>query len=61
MEKKLYRSRSNKKLFGVCGGFAAYFGIDATIIRLIWAVLALVWGFGLLAYLIAALVVPEEP
>lgn len=61
MEKKLYRSRSNKKLFGVCGGFAAYFGIDPTVIRLIWALLALIWGAGILAYLIAALVMPDEP
>ncbi len=61
MEKKLYRSRSNKKLFGVCGGFAAYFGIDPTVIRLIWALLALIWGAGILAYLVAALVMPDEP
>lgn len=61
MEKKIYRSRSNKKLLGVCAGFAAYFGIDPTVIRLAWALLALIWGAGILAYLVAALVMPEEP
>jgi phage shock protein PspC (stress-responsive transcriptional regulator) len=61
MEKKLYRSRTNKKLFGVCGGLAEYFEIDATIIRLILALLVVFAGFGVLAYLIAALIMPEAP
>jgi len=60
--KKLYKSRTDKKIWGVCGGIAAYFNVDATIIRLIWAVLVLCYGTGLLAYLIAALVLkyPDE-
>ena len=61
MEKKLYRSRTNKKLFGVCGGIAEYFEIDATIVRLILALLVVFAGFGVLAYLIAALIMPEAP
>ena len=61
MEKKLYRSRTNKKLFGVCGGLAEYLEVDATIVRLIWALTVIVAGFGVLAYLIAALIMPEAP
>ena len=61
MEKKLYRSRKNKNIAGVCGGFAAYFKIDATIIRLIWALAILCAGTGLLAYIVCAFVIPEEP
>jgi len=61
MNKKLYRSTSNRKICGVCGGFAEYFGIDPTIIRLIWAVLALCYGAGILAYFLAALIIPNDP
>lgn len=59
--KKLYRSATNKVFAGVCGGLGDYFGIDPTIIRLIWAVVCIVGGTGLLAYIIAALLIPEEP
>ncbi len=59
--KRLYKSQTDKKLCGVCGGFAEYLNIDPTIIRLIWAVLVLVVGTGVLAYIIAALVMPEGP
>ena len=61
MEKKLYRSRTDKKVCGVCGGLAKYLGMDATIIRLIVVLLTLFVGGGLIAYLICALVIPEEP
>lgn len=62
MEKKrLYRSSSDKKISGVCGGLAAYFNIDPTIVRVIWAVLFFVYGGGLLAYVIAMLIIPHEP
>ena len=62
MEKKLYRSKTDKKIAGVCGGMAKYLNIDNTVIRLIWAVVALCTvGTALLAYLICALVIPEEP
>lgn len=61
MEKKLYRSRSDKKVAGVCGGLAKYLNIDPTVVRLIWAIVVVCGGAGLLAYLICALVIPEEP
>ena len=61
MEKKLYRSRTDKKICGVCGGLAKYLGVDTTIVRLILVLCVLFAGVGLLAYLIAALVIPEEP
>ena len=61
MEKKLYRSRTDKKLCGVCGGIANFLGIDATIIRLIWALAVLFAGSGALAYIVCALIIPEEP
>ena len=61
MEKKLYRSRKTKSIAGVCGGIAAYFKIDVTIIRLIWALAILCAGTGLLAYIVCAFVIPEEP
>lgn len=58
---KLYLSQKDKKLCGVCGGIAEYFGIDSTIIRLIWAVAAICFGSGIIAYIIAALVIPKNP
>jgi phage shock protein PspC (stress-responsive transcriptional regulator) len=58
---KLYRSRDNKVLFGVCGGIGKYFNTDPTIIRILWVLFTLIWGVGLLAYLIAILIIPEEP
>ena len=61
MKKRLYRSSNDKKIFGVCGGIAEYFGVDSTIVRLIWAVLILCFGTGALAYIIAALVIPNPP
>ena len=62
MQQKLTRSRQDRKLLGVCGGLAAFFGIDATLIRLIWALGTLFSvGLGLVAYLVAALIIPEEP
>ena len=59
--KKLYRSRKDKKLCGVCGGLAQYFEIDSTIVRLALVLLIIFAGAGLLAYIIAALVMPVEP
>ncbi len=61
MEKKLYRSRTDKKVCGVCGGLAKYLNMDVTIIRLIVVLLCIFAGGGLLAYIICALVIPEEP
>jgi phage shock protein PspC (stress-responsive transcriptional regulator) len=59
--KRLYRSRTDKKIAGVCGGMAQYFGIDPVIPRLIWALLVLGAGVGLLGYLICWVVIPMEP
>ena len=61
MEKKLYKSETNKMLAGVCGGIAEYFNIDATLVRLGWVVFSLLGGSGLLAYLIAAIIMPDQP
>jgi phage shock protein C len=61
MEKRLYRSRSNRKLAGVCAGIAEYFGWDPTVVRVAWIVLTLLGGSGILIYLIMWLVMPEAP
>ncbi|MBO5066572.1 MAG: PspC domain-containing protein [Clostridia bacterium] len=60
MKKRLYKSAVNKKLCGVCGGIAEYFDLDPTIIRLAWVVFTLLGGSGIIAYIIAALVMPNE-
>ena len=60
MEKRLYKSNTDKKLGGVCGGIAKYFGIDSTIVRLAWLVAVFCAGGGLIAYLIAYIVIPRE-
>lgn len=59
-DKRLYKSRTNRILCGVCGGIGEYFNIDPTIIRLILAVLCVGGGSGIIVYIIAALVMPEE-
>lgn len=60
--KKLYRSRTDRKIAGVCGGLAEYFNIDATIVRVIFLILLLPGGVpGLLPYLILWVVMPEKP
>ena len=61
MEKKLYRSRENKVISGVCGGIATYFDVDATFIRLLWAVTVLLGGTGIVAYILCIIIIPEEP
>ena len=61
MEKRLYKSKTDKKLDGVCAGIANYFNIDPTLIRLVWVIFALAAGGGVLAYIIAAIVMPREP
>ena len=58
--KKLTKSGSDKMLCGVCSGFAKYFGIDPTIVRLLWMFLVLCVGTGILAYIICAIVMPDE-
>ncbi len=62
MQKKLYKSRTDKKLCGVIGGFAGYLNIDSTILRLIYVLLSLfVLGCPIIIYFAAALIMPEEP
>ena len=61
MEKKLYKSNTDKKICGVCGGIAEYLNIDPTVVRLVWAVSAILAGCGLLAYIIAAIIMPDKP
>ena len=60
MDKKLYRIEEGKKVAGVCGGLAEYFNIDPTLIRLGWALAALCGGTGLIAYIVAAIIMPEK-
>jgi phage shock protein C len=59
--KRLYRSRSERMIAGVCGGVADYFGIDPTLVRILALATFLVPGSGVIAYLIAWVIVPEEP
>lgn len=60
-DKKLYKSKKDKKLAGVCGGLGEFLGLDSSIVRIIWALLILCAGTGLLLYIICALVLPEKP
>lgn len=60
MDKKLYLSNTNKKVGGVCGGVGEYFGIDPTIVRLLWFLSIFLSGFGLLAYLVAWIIMPRR-
>jgi phage shock protein PspC (stress-responsive transcriptional regulator) len=59
MENKLYRSRKDRMLFGVCGGLGKFFGVDSTIIRIVFVLLAFT-GFGILAYIVIAIIAPLE-
>ena len=59
--KRLYRSNDDRWLGGVCGGLAKYFGIDSTLVRLIFILLALIIGGGLLIYIIMWIIIPQEP
>ncbi|MBE6957570.1 MAG: PspC domain-containing protein [Ruminococcaceae bacterium] len=61
MEKKLYKDMKNKKLCGVCAGLAKYLSVDVTIVRLVTALICIFAGAGLIAYLVGALIIPEEP
>ena len=59
--KRLTRSKANRKIAGVCAGFAEYLDVDSTVIRLVWLLTALFIGWGFLAYLIAWIVMPNSP
>jgi phage shock protein PspC (stress-responsive transcriptional regulator) len=58
--KKLYRSRTNRMFFGVCGGIAEYLGADPTVVRLLWVLGGLMVGLGIIFYIAAALIIPES-
>ncbi|MBQ9064071.1 MAG: PspC domain-containing protein [Blautia sp.] len=58
--KKLYRSSENKVICGVCGGIAEYFNIDPTVVRVGWAIVSVFGGAGVLAYIVAAVIMPRQ-
>ncbi len=60
MERRLYRSRTDRMIWGVCGGLAKYFELDPTIFRVIFVVLAFINGIGIIAYILMAMIVPLE-
>ncbi|MBQ4634493.1 MAG: PspC domain-containing protein [Bacilli bacterium] len=60
MPKRLYKIEEGKKLCGVCGGIAEYFNLDPTIVRLLWVLLVFCAGTGVLAYIVAALIMPDK-
>lgn len=60
MKKRLFKSETDKKICGVCGGVAQYFDIDPTIVRLAWILFTALGGSGIIAYIIAAIVMPAE-
>ena len=59
--KRLYRSRKDRILGGVCGGMGNYFNLDPVLVRVIWAALLFAAGVGFLAYILAWIIIPEEP
>lgn len=61
MEKRLYRVEENKMVCGVCAGIAEYFKLDPTVVRLAWAIFCCMAGSGILAYIIAAIIMPVKP
>ena len=61
MPKKLYRSKTDRQIAGVCAGVAEYLNIDVTIVRVGWAVISLFAAIGLILYIVCAIVVPEKP
>ena len=61
MKKKLYRSKKDKMIAGVCGGIAEYFDVDPTLIRLLTVIFVLLGGAGVVAYIIAWIIIPQTP
>jgi len=60
LAKKLYRSRKNRVIAGVCGGLGEYFNIDPVLIRLLWVLATLIYGAGIFAYILAWIIIPEQ-
>lgn len=61
MNKRLYKSNENKMLDGVCGGIGEYFGMAPTLVRLAWVLFCALGGSGVIAYLLAAIIIPRRP
>jgi len=61
MQKKLYRSKKDKMIAGICGGIAEYFDVDSTLIRLLTVIFVLLGGAGFVVYIIAWIIIPETP
>jgi phage shock protein C len=61
MDRRLYRSRTNRVIGGVCGGLGEYLGVDPVVIRLIWAIAIFLGGVGLIAYILCLVIIPETP
>ena len=60
MDKRLYKSNENKMIDGVCGGIAEYFNMDPTLVRLGWVLFCALGGSGIIAYIIAAIIIPSK-
>ena len=60
VEKKLYRSEKNRMIAGVCGGLAEYFDVDPVVVRLLWVVVTFFIGSGILLYILACIIMPNE-
>lgn len=60
MNRKLYKSNQNKMIEGVCGGIAEYFSLDPTLVRLGWVLFCALGGSGILAYIVAAIIIPRS-
>lgn len=61
MNQRLYKSNRERMIDGVCGGVAEYFNIDPTLVRLAWILFCAMGGSGILAYIVAAIVIPRSP
>ncbi len=60
MKKRIYRNKKDKLLGGVCSGIAEYLDTDPTLVRILWALASLLWGAGVIAYLICWIIIPEK-
>ena len=61
MQKKLYKVNEGKMIDGVCAGIAEYLNVDPTVVRVIWAIVSCFGGFGILAYILCAVIMPRKP
>ena len=59
--KRIYKSRTNIKIDGVCAGVANYLNLDPTLVRIVWLLIALVGGSGILLYIVCMIIIPREP